>query len=486
MYFILITLLIFYTVFIFWKWRFIKFSWKNNAFFAPILPVIGTMYLPVMYGCTDVITATSYVGSKVGFPYNVWMIFDYYYFTKDPMDIKTVLHNLSAQNKASVYDDIAYLFPNSLLIAHYKDWRIRRKAYMKCFKPSTLKSYCSDYFQNALDKIDNMRKEKSDFAMSYDAFNRLTFKNFFTTSVGLNEEPGSLNIFADKLLEFEDDLAKKLVNPLIHVMLWYHLHPGGIRTANAIKTIRSIIKQILEKKMHQRADAKGDFHSEDNNAELPLLDLMTSLKESIISEKDLFNDMVFIAAAATDTTGHTLMMAFTFLGMFPDVQETLLEEITRVGSNITFDDLLKLSYTEAVINETLRLFPVVPFVGRVLDKDIDLGHKVIPRGTHFAASIFDLHRDNRYWPDPLKFNPNRFLPENISKVQPGTFIPFSTGPRDCIGKAQAMAMMKITIALIIRNFKIHSKHKSIEEFQYISGITMKTRQQPDCHFSLRQ
>ncbi|KAH1009415.1 hypothetical protein HUJ04_001774 [Dendroctonus ponderosae] len=485
MYIILLSSFVFYALFLIWKWRFFKFSWNNHAFFVPLLPLIGTMYLPVIFGCKDVVTAVRVVGSKLGFPFNVWIAFDYYYITKNPLDIKAVFHNLSAQNKGSVYDDIAYLFPNSLLTTHYKTWRIRRKEYLKSFKPSTLKRYCLDYFQNSADLVEQFKNRKGEIAISYDVCNRFTFKNFFTTSVGLNQNPEHFSIFADKLLEFEEDLGKKLLNPLLPMSIWSRLHPGGIKTINAMNTIKTVIKQIQEKKLQLRGDEEDNPHFEDTDLDQPLLDLMMNIKRTVVNEEDIFTDMVFIAAAATDTTGHTLMAAFTYLGIYQDVQQKLYEEVTDIGGELTFNDLSKLVYTEAVINETLRLFPVIPFLSRVLEKDIDLGDKVIPRGSHFGVSILDLHRDEKYWPNPLKFDPDRFLTENVANIQPCTFIPFSTGPRDCIGKSQAMAMMKIIIASIVRTFRINSKHTPTEEFQYTSGITMKTRHPLDCTFKLR-
>ncbi|ENN79236.1 hypothetical protein YQE_04420, partial [Dendroctonus ponderosae] len=305
-----------------------------------------------------------------------------------------------------------------------KTWRIRRKEYLKSFKPSTLKRYCLDYFQNSADLVEQFKNRKGEIAISYDVCNRFTFKNFFS-------------------------------------------------------------KLIQEKKLQLRGDEEDNPHFEDTDLDQPLLDLMMNIKRTVVNEEDIFTDMVFIAAAATDTTGHTLMAAFTYLGIYQDVQQKLYEEVTDIGGELTFNDLSKLVYTEAVINETLRLFPVIPFLSRVLEKDIDLGDKVIPRGSHFGVSILDLHRDEKYWPNPLKFDPDRFLTENVANIQPCTFIPFSTGPRDCIGKSQAMAMMKIIIASIVRTFRINSKHTPTEEFQYTSGITMKTRHPLDCTFKLR-
>lgn len=114
-----------------------------------------------------------------------------------------------------------------------------------------------------------------------------------------------------------------------------------------------------------------------------------------------------------------------------------------------------------------------------------------------------MHRDEKYWENPLKFDPNRFLPENASKITPYSYLPFSSGPRDCLGtkmclqefglqkliflgKAHAMVMLKISVGSIVRSFQVTSKHKSIEEFQLMSSMSLKTKHPLDCHFTPRE
>ncbi|XP_030753068.1 cytochrome P450 4C1 isoform X4 [Sitophilus oryzae] len=226
----------------------------------------------------------------------------------------------------------------------------------------------------------------------------------------------------------------------------------------------------------------------------PVIDSKLSFLDAMLTHSDLFlpsvtcKELNIFVLAATDTTGTALTFTFTLLGMYPEIQEKVYEEvITEIGRNtpIETDHLPKLKFTERVLLESMRILPPVPVVGRYITKDIKVGDKIFPKGANVFIYVLALHHNSKYWPNPEKFDPDRFLPDEIANRSPYCYIPFSGGPRNCIGKTYAMMSMKVAVANVIRNFKISSKYKSIDEMEMTSFITMRTKHDIDCHFSPR-
>lgn len=126
----------------------------------------------------------------------------------------------------------------------------------------------------------------------------------------------------------------------------------------------------------------------------------------------------------------------------PEVQDKLMSEINEVqaeldGKTITYDVLQKMKYLDQVICETLRMYPAAPFIDRVCLKDYDLKYddKVahIKKGTMMWFPVAGLHQDPKYFPNPKKFDPERFSEENKANINMDAYLPFGLGPRNCIG-----------------------------------------------------
>ena len=99
----------------------------------------------------------------------------------------------------------------------------------------------------------------------------------------------------------------------------------------------------------------------------------------------------------------------------------------------TMEDATNLKYLECCIKESFRLFPSVPFIERQSAEDFDLNGYTIPAGVSVSLQIYALHRNEECFPDALEFKPERFLPDEADGRHPFAFVPFSAGPRNCIG-----------------------------------------------------
>ncbi|XP_011882068.1 PREDICTED: cytochrome P450 4C1-like [Vollenhovia emeryi] len=105
-------------------------------------------------------------------------------------------------------------------------------------------------------------------------------------------------------------------------------------------------------------------------------------------------------------------------------------------------------------------------MSRNTGEDVELSSYLVPAGTYVHLDIFGVHRDPNFWPNPEVFDPDRFLPEKIRNRHPYSYIPFSAGPRNCIGQRFAMLEMKAMIAPLIHNFYV-------EPIDYLKNIQMQ-------------
>ena len=133
-----------------------------------------------------------------------------------------------------------------------------------------------------------------------------------------------------------------------------------------------------------------------------------------------------------------------------------------------------MKYLERVIMETLRMYPPVPIIARQINEDVKLVSEnyTIPRGATVAVTTFKIHRRPDYYPDPHVFNPDNFLPEKQQNRHYYSYIPFSAGPRSCVGRKYAMLKLKVLISTILRNFKIKS-NLTEADFKLQADIILK-------------
>jgi cytochrome P450 family 9 len=178
------------------------------------------------------------------------------------------------------------------------------------------------------------------------------------------------------------------------------------------------------------------------------------------SEIELIAQCFIFFLAGFDTASTLLSFLSYELALNPDIQQRLYEEISVVnkelnGKPLTYDAIQKMKYLDMVISEGLRKWPPAPLTDRQCTQDCTLlvdGKAVkIEKGNSVWVPIYALHHDAKYFPQPEKFDPERFSDENKGSINSGAYLPFGVGPRNCIGKysdlKESLYFMKVSLSI---------------------------------------
>ncbi|OTF75649.1 cytochrome P450-like protein [Euroglyphus maynei] len=295
--------------------------------------------------------------------------------------------------------------------------------------------------------------------------------------------------------------------------IYYRSESGQKFSMNLVKlheftrnVIRNRKEQLLNsnKTIRYRPNANGDAEIEQdgNGHRKAFLDILldhhiNSDDGETMTEEDIREEVDTFMFEGHDTTAMALSWILFMFGHHPEIQARAAAEVDSVFDDIiddndhqrqsnsydsindydfhpssssnrmnnddfddqiilTLDKIKSLKYLECCIKEGLRLFPSVPFIGRRSHEDLTLNGHHVPKGTIIFVYIYMLHRDPDIFPDPEKFNPDRFLQENSVGRHPFAFVPFSAGPRNCIGQRFAMSELKVVLAYLLRYFRFVS------------------------------
>ncbi|XP_076029219.1 putative cytochrome P450 6a13 [Oratosquilla oratoria] len=176
----------------------------------------------------------------------------------------------------------------------------------------------------------------------------------------------------------------------------------------------------------------------------------------VLNELVITAQCVLFYIAGYDTTATTLSFVSYCLALNPKVQQRVMDEIETVldqhGGEITYEAIQEMTYLDMVFAETLRLYPPAPRVDRECTKEYTIPgtNVVIHKDQKIIIPIYSIHHDPEFYPDPKKFNPDRFLPENKVHRPMQAYMPFGSGPRNCIGMRFALMEAKVAMVYILQ------------------------------------
>ncbi|XP_068900871.1 cytochrome P450 4C1-like isoform X3 [Tenebrio molitor] len=472
----------------------IKYCWKRRRIYyysakieGPFgLPFLGTIH-PFLKGKDAHFTKTMELVEKYRPIGKIWFGSHFYVMISEVEDVEKLMKRCLA--KEQMYEFLKPALGHGILTAKLSTWGLHRKILNQTFNQTILNSYFAIIIKHSNSLIIDLKENYAN--IQTDIFKRYgdcTLKTICDTCIGVDSsEWNQQDEFMRWLAQGQALIGNRLLNPLYHSDIVWKLFGSENAVAELCAKAFAFVREIVfRKKQLLENENCGDTKYKDFLSCL----IKVTEEENKWSNEELVEETVTMIIAGSDTTAVTLSFTTIMLAMHQDVQRRAYQEMLDIFENNTreptLDDLSRMVYLECVIKETMRLFPVGPVLFRKVLEDVVIRDTVIPEGSNLLIPVHHIHRSAKYWPNPLKFDPDRFKPEEVEKRPRYCYMPFSIPPRNCIGMRFAMMSMKVYLSNVLRNFQIVStQYESIETIRLhvdviISapdgyGVTLKPR-----------
>lgn len=338
---------------------------------------------------------------------------------------------------------LALVLGQGLVTSQGDVWQKQRRLMQPVFQRSNITTLLPQIATAGSNMLDRWRKlgEGAEVNLSGEMM-QLTLEvitqTMFSTSV-----LGKIQHIAPSLETLLRYAAKNLLNPL--TLPLYVPTPANQKFKQALATIDDVIYGIID----QRRNAPS--------ARNDLLDMLLKARDDNSGEKmtdrQIRDEVITIFSAGHETTANLLSWTLYLLARHPDVLAKLHQELNEVlqGKIPNAEDLQKLPYTRAILNESMRFRPPAGILLRKVARDTEVDGYFLKAGRFAIFSIFNLHHHAEFWPQPGKFNPERFLiPEN----RRFSFMPFGTGERICIGSHFALLESQLLLCMIVQHYDL--------------------------------
>ncbi|XP_046749123.1 cytochrome P450 4C1-like [Diprion similis] len=419
-----------------------------------------------------------------------------------PETVSVILRSKTLITKSEIYSFIQPWLGTGLITSTGETWHQHRKLITPTFHFNILEEYSVVMFEKAevLKKCieTELKRNPEEPIDMYVFVTKCALDIICEAAMGVN-----INVKKDENLAYSTAIERisshaieRLFRPWLHNDWLYYQTQRGKEFQHLVETAHKFTNKVIsEKKMAQKIprqnnpDENYKFEKPKRQAFLDHLLDACEREKMPLTDDELRQEVDTFLFAGHDTSAATMGWALFCIGNNPEVQEKIHEEHFRIFGDskepATLQQINELRYLERVIKETLRLFPAVPSVSRKITEDTEIaGYKVL-KGSLASILIHYVHRHPNHWPNPDKFDPDRFLPENSQGRHPYAYIPFSAGPRNCIGQKFSLLEQKIVLTAILREWKVKSALK-YEEAKCYNDFILRPQDGIKIHFTRKQ
>ncbi|XP_055626836.1 probable cytochrome P450 4ac1 [Toxorhynchites rutilus septentrionalis] len=434
-----------------------------------MLPVLGNI-LEILF--KDPVQAFVYArkcAKRYSRSYRQWIFGDVILNVVRVKEAELILSSVKHTRKSVIYRFLGPLMGDGLLCSKGSKWRARRRILTPAFHFNILSNFLLGFQEEAerlvkfLGKYADAKKEVE----LQQIITRFTLNTICETAMGVKLDTyKEADRYRSKVYEVGEMLVHRTMNPCLYDDGVYNLMGYLKPLEDAVQPIHDFTRSIIRQR---RKQLKKDFQkkiTEENvyigmKERCAMLDtLLLAEANDAIDEDGIREEVDTFVFEGHDTTAAGIIFAILLLATERDSQERVYEELTKAcevkpeNEAFTMTDYNNLKYLDRFVKESLRLYPPVAFISRSLSGALNVDSTTFPHGTITNIHIYDLHRDPVQFPDPEKFDPDRFLPEAVAKRNPYAYVPFSAGQRNCIGQKYALLEMKTVICALLRNYRI--------------------------------
>lgn len=420
-------------------------------------------------------------------------------------DAERILGSSKHTNKGVLYNVIHPFLKTGLLTSAGEKWLTRRRMLTPAFHFEILKEFLEVFSAESDKLVESLKNDAGKVINVIPISSQFTLNTICETAMGVKlsdlGNDGVLyrtNIYAIGKLLMHRLLKLWLISDFVYAMLGHKKKLDA-----ALKHVHGFTKSIIqERKAHFATESVSvEVDSDANNENIyfrskkrryAMMDtLLKAQRDGLIDDEGIMEETDTFTFEGHDTTSAAMTFTLLLLAHHPEAQERIFEEIQTAkldkskGYELTIDDFNKMEYLDRVIKESLRIYPPVPFISRELSEDFEHDGFVQSSYTNVDIHIYDVHHDPEIFPDPEKFDPDRFLPENCKERSNFAFIAFSAGKRNCIGQRFAMLELKMVFSKLIENFTIHPVTMR-EDVVFISDLVLRSKNSINVTFELRE
>jgi len=379
-------------------------------------------------------------------------------FLLHPETVQPVLAKNTNITKSELYKPLLGWLGTGLLTSTGPKWKKRRRMLTPSFHFKALGSFTQTFNREARILVKVLKKKKEVDIFPY--ITRCTLDIILDAVMRhqmYTQEKGDSQ-YATAVSEAVEIFNIRQFNPLLMIDWIFYLTPVGRREVKCLEILKSFTNQIIKTR-------RKEFLEENSGENKPpggrdaFIDLLLRAEipgEGPLSDEDIREEVDTFMFEGHDTTACSLTWTIFLLGNHPKVLQDLRQEQEDIfhdslDRDVNADDMKEMVKLEAAIKESLRLFPSVPIMARKCEEAFEVDGFEVPVGTQLMIPPFYLHRNPLVYENPLEYRPERFLGEEADR-HPFAYVPFSAGPRNCIGQRFAQMEEKVVLSHLLRNF----------------------------------